>query len=422
MSASPAEPVAAPLIGLSVKTVAAPGLPADLIAALPRPTGSLSFVSEGEGLVGWGELARFTATGSDAAARIDVWWNTLCETFDVQDEVGGTSTGPVVFVSLGFSDDDESVAIVPRTVLGCRDGRSFITTIGPAAALTEPEPVTAPGPISYADASASIGDYAGAVEQAVRRIRAGEADKVVLARDLLATAAEPVDQRHLLRRLADSYPTCWTFAVDGLLGATPEMLLRRQGSEVSSRVLAGTAWPERAGEHTTGRVATGLLASVKDLSEHAYAVTSVATVLSRISSDLRVPGHPHILPLANLTHLATDISGTIDPPAPGARTPSALLLAAGLHPTAAVGGSPTEVATRLIAELEPMKRGRYAAPVGWMSADGDGEFGIALRCAEVDGRQVRMFAGCGIMAGSDPQVEAREAQIKMIPIRDALEG
>ncbi|RIJ69912.1 isochorismate synthase [Nakamurella silvestris] len=403
-----------------VRTVAAPGLPADLISSLPTPTGTLSFVSEGEGLVGWGEFARFTTSGPTAAEDIDRWWTDLCATLDVQVDVEGAGTGPVVFVSLGFADDDESVAIVPRTVLGCRDGRTFITTVGPVPALTGREPVRAPGQISYSDASVSIGDYTGAVGQAVERIKAGEADKVVLARDLLATAAEPVDQRFLLRRLADSYPTCWTFAVDGLLGATPEMLLRREGNEVSSRVLAGTAWPERAGEHTTGRVATGLLASAKDLSEHAYAVSSVSDVLGRISSDLRVPRHPHVLPLANLTHLATDIHGTIDPAA--GRASSALMLAARLHPTAAVGGSPASAAKRLIAELEPMRRGRYAAPVGWMSADGDGEFGIALRCAQVSDRQVRMFAGCGIMAGSDPEVEAREAQIKMIPIRDALEG
>ncbi len=133
-----------------------------------------------------------------------------------------------------------------------------------------------------------------------------------------------------------------------------------------------------------------------------------------------VPAVPRSLTLTNLTHLATDVDGRLSGPA-GA-VPSALDLAARLHPTAAVGGTPTDVALAMIADLEPVARGRYAAPVGWMDANGDGEFAIALRCAEVSGRSVRMVAGCGIVADSDPETEAREAQIKMVPIRDALGG
>jgi menaquinone-specific isochorismate synthase len=178
-------------------------------------------------------------------------------------------------------------------------------------------------------------------------------------------------------------------------------------------VLAGTAWREHAGD----AVSADLLGSAKDIAEHHYAVQSVAEVLARATLDLEVPTEPVPLELANLTHLSTDITGRLDD-----RAPTALELAARLHPTAAVGGSPTAAARRLIRELEPMRRGRYAAPVGWMDGRGDGEFAIALRCAQVDGRDVRLMAGCGIVADSDPQIEAREAQIKMIPIRDALES
>ncbi|AZI58748.1 isochorismate synthase [Nakamurella antarctica] len=405
-------------------TVQLPGSRDDLLTNVPVPTGVLSFLSEGEGLVGWGTYASFTASGPDAAAHIAAWWADLSADLIVSDDVGVPGSGPIVFISLGFDDTDTSVALVPQTVLGSRDGRRFRTTIGPATMAAPPAqlvPVTAPGRISYSDAAVSVSDYIEAVTAGISRIRAGELKKVVLAHDLVATAENVVDERYVLSRLSQAYPTCWTFAVAGLVGATPEMLLRRRGLRISSRVLAGTAWSDRAGAHTAGTVATGLLASSKDLAEHAYAVDSVASVLGAVSADLQVPGAPRALPLANLTHLATDITGTLPAESDGPST-SALALAAALHPSAAVGGFPKDVARGLIRELEPMERGRYAAPVGWMNAAGEGEFAIALRCAEISGNTVRMMAGCGIMADSDPEKEAREAQIKMIPVRDALEG
>ena len=215
-----------------------------------------------------------------------------------------------------------------------------------------------------------------------------------------------------------------TFAVDGLVGATPELLVRRHGRRISSRVLAGTGWPERSGEHTAGVVATNLLASDKDITEHRYAVDSVADALRGIAEDVRVPRTPHALPLANLTHLVTDITARLPAHAPRtADSPtSALALAARLHPTAAVGGTPREAAVRLLTELEPTPRGRYAAPVGWLDAAGNGEFGLALRCARLDATGATLVAGCGIVADSDPAKELREAQVKMLPISDALAG
>ncbi len=400
-------------------------LPSDPLAALPEPTGTMSFVSGGDGLVGWGEYARIGVSGPDAADRIAQWWAGLCDGFEVDDAVGLSGSGPVVFVSLAFSPGDESVAVVPRTVVGSRDGRRFCTTVGGTEALLTPStPVRAPGRISYHDGSQPVTEFVAAVGAAVGRIRAGGLRKVVLAHDLIACTEFPLDERHLLTRLAAAYPTCWTFAVDGLIGASPEMLLRRHGRKVSSRVLAGTAWPEHAGEHTAGTVATHLLGSGKDLAEHSYAVDSVAEVLRQVAPDVRVPRAPRALPLANLTHLVTDITARL--PSERRRTPaspsSALALAARLHPTAAVGGTPRSAALELIHTLEPGSRGRYAAPVGWLDAHGDGEFAIALRCAQIQGDQVRLIAGCGIVADSDPQTEAREAQVKMIPVRDALEG
>ncbi len=429
MSASPLSPPPAPTRAVPVRTVVTSRLldtlPADPIAALPEPTGNLSFVSGGDGLVGWGTHARLSVSGADAAEVIARWWADLCAGFEVRDEVALSGSGPVVFVSLAFSPDDESVAVVPRTVVGSRDGRRFCTTVGGTEGLLTPStPVRSPGRVSYHDGRQPVTEFVAAVGAAVEHIRGDELRKVVLAHDLLARTEFPLDERYLLSRLAAAYPTCWTFAVDGLVGASPEMLLRRHGRRVSSRVLAGTAWPEHAGEHTAGTVATHLLGSGKDLAEHTYAVDSVADVLRQVSPDVRVPRTPRALPLANLTHLVTDITARLPPQS--RRSPvsasSALALAARLHPTAAVGGTPRAAALELIGALEPGSRGRYAAPVGWLDRNGDGEFAIALRCAQIEGDQVRLIAGCGIVADSDPVTEAREAQVKMIPIRDALES
>ena len=141
---------------------------------------------------------------------------------------------------------------------------------------------------------------------------------------------------------------------------------------------------------------------------------SVARALATHCTDLQVPARPHILRLANVQHLATDVTGRLADSAP------VLALAASLHPTAAVCGTPTERALALIRETEGMDRGRYSGPVGWFDAHGDGEFGIALRCAEFDGARVRAFAGCGIVAGSDPDSELAESAAKLLPIRNAL--
>ena len=382
-----------------------------LVAAMPAPTGNVAFLSGGDSLIGWGEYARLSVSGPDAARRIGNWFTGVLAGLAVTDEVGVPGSGPVAFVSLGFDGRDESIAVVPSVVLGRREGMDFRTVVG-APGLAEPAPVLSPGPISYADGDLSAAEFSSAVAAAVQRIRRGELHKVVLAHGLEATTGEEIDERFLLSRLAAAYPTCWTFAVAGLIGASPEMLIRRTGTRVSSRVLAGTAWAEHSGD----RVADTLMSSRKDLAEHAFAVASVVDALAGVAQELEVPPHPHPLPLSNLTHLATDLTGTLSPGGP-----TALELAARLHPSAAVGGAPSVVAQALIRELEPLPRGRYAAPVGWLDAAGDGEFAIALRCAQITGRSIRLMAGCGVVADSDPETEAREAQVKMVPVRDALE-
>jgi menaquinone-specific isochorismate synthase len=204
--------------------------------------------------------------------------------------------------------------------------------------------------------------------------------------------------------------------VDGLFGATPEMLVRRERGQVTSRVLAGTIRRTNDDERDIALAAT-LARSSKDLEEHEFAVRSVADALAPHCSSMNVPESPFVLHLPNVMHLATDVAAVA---ADGA---TSLTLAAALHPSAAVGGTPTEKAVSVIGVLEQMDRGRYAGPVGWMDESGDGAWGIALRCGQIDHddpRQIRLFAGCGIVAGSDPESEVAESVAKLVPMRDAL--
>ena len=193
--------------------------------------------------------------------------------------------------------------------------------------------------------------------EAVSRITSGRLDKVVLARDLEVTTRAPLDVRWLLHRLAERYDTTWVFAVDGLVGATPELLVRREKGLVTSRVLAGTIRRTGDDEHDLA-LAASLARSSKDLEEHEYAVRSVSDALAPHCSSMNVPEAPFVLHLSNVMHLATDVAGVLVDDA------SSLALAESLHPSAAVCGTPTAVADAVIAELEHMDRGRYAGPVG----------------------------------------------------------
>lgn len=393
--------------------------PGRLLDLLPDDRNPLSWVRGTDGLVGWGEAARWTGTGPGRFAEADAWWRELLDGMDVRDEVGAPGTGPVAFASFTFSDDSPgSVLVVPRIVVGRHAGQAWITEFargdGPSA-VRSVSPVRPSGTLRYSDGMLPVDRYRAAVAEAVRRMRAGELDKAALAHDLVARGEDRLDPRHLLGGLAERYPTCWSFAVDGLVGATPELLIRRTGEVVESRVLAGTMWAVDAAD---GGVPGRLMASGKDRREHALAVDSLSAALEPLCASLEVPATPDVLALHNVTHLASDVHGRLDPLDPA----SLLALAEAVHPTAAVGGTPRKVAIDLITELEQMDRGRYAGPVGWVDARGDGELGIALRCAQLDGPSARLFAGCGIVADSDPDTEVREAAAKLVAVRDALEG
>jgi menaquinone-specific isochorismate synthase len=394
----------------TVTTVRSDGA-APLIGRLPAD-GALSWVRNGEGLVGWGEAARLEVSGPHALAEAASWWAGYTDGLDVDDAIGVPGSGPVVLASIAFDPDaGTSVFVVPEVTVGRRDGVGWVTTVGDDGP---------PPRLRYADGALDPASWCAAVATAVGRIGAGELAKVVLARDLLVSSDAPLDPRRILRRLAERFPDCWTFAVDGLLGATPELLLRRRGRQLSARVLAGTA-PRGAGADDD-RLAAALIGSAKDRAEHALAVDSLVQALEPYCTGLDVPAEPGLLTLANVRHLATDVTGTQR--RTGARGHAGLLeLVGAVHPTAAVCGTPTPHAGEVIAELEGMDRGRYAGPVGWLDARGDGEFGLALRCAELMGDDgARLFAGCGIVAGSDPAAELAETQAKFAAFQAALEG
>ncbi|MCW2741728.1 MAG: entC [Blastococcus sp.] len=396
-------------------------------ALLPRlpAEGALSWVRGGEGLVGWGAAARLEVTGPGALAEAAAWWAEYTDGLDVDDELGVPGSGPVLFASIAFDPTaGTSVFVVPEVAFGQRHGVGWLTTVGDV----DPRDLEVPAPpedgaplrLRYADGALDPATWCAAVATAVERIGAGELAKVVLARDLLVSADVPLDPRRLLRRLADRFPDCWTFAVDGLLGATPELLLRRSGRQLSARVLAGTA-PRGAGAEDE-RLAAALVGSAKDRAEHALAVDSLVQALEPYCTQLHAPAEPALLTLANVRHLVSDVTGTQR--RRGARGGAGLLdLIGAVHPTAAVCGTPTPEAAAVIAELEGMDRGRYAGPVGWLDARGDGEFGLALRCAELVGDDgARLFAGCGIVAGSEPAAELAETQSKFAAFQAALEG
>ena len=409
---------------LVVRTTRIPD-PGDLTRLIPADvptTDVLSWVRSGDGLVGWGRAAEIETSGTTRFRDAGDWWQEVTTSAIRRSEVDLPGAGLVAFGSFAFSPNSPAGGslIVPSTVVGWRGGIAWVTRISDRL---EPNPTpdvapepAGPGTPRYTDGALTGVQWTQAVADAVRGILAGEVDKVVMARDVLAQTEAAIDPRWLISRLATRYANTWTFAVDGLVGATPEMLVRREKGLVTSRVLAGTI--QRTGDDAHDLALAGSLArSSKDLEEHEYAVRSVADALRPHCSSMNVPESPFVLHLPNVMHLATDVVGVL------ADYTTSLTLAAALHPSAAVCGTPTDAAAAMIDSLEHLDRGRYAGPVGWMDASGDGEWGIALRSGQLDAEdptRIRLFAGCGIVAGSEPDAELAESESKLLPMREAL--
>ncbi len=392
----------------------------DLLARLAGP-GDVAWIRRGDGLVGLGVAASTEVTDTEAGAA---WWGELAARIDHETELPGAwGVGPLAFGSFVFDPDHtvgRSVMVVPRLILGRRGGVSWLTALGtpPVAAVPPSAPSPAdPGGVVVEPWGRDADAWAAAVAAMVARINdpASDLSKVVLARALRVRAERPLDARWLAARLASGYPSCWTFHVAGLVGASPEMLIRVEGGLATSRVLAGTI--RRSDPSQDEALAEALAGSGKDLEEHRFAVESVARALRPFCSGMNVPDAPFVLQLPNVLHLASDVTGVMK------GGDSSLRLAGALHPSAAVCGTPTAAARAAIAEVEGLDRGRYAGPVGWIDAAGDGEWAIALRCGQIDPddpRSITVYAGCGIVGRSRPAAEVAETEAKLRPMLDAL--
>jgi menaquinone-specific isochorismate synthase len=399
----------------------------DLINRLPE--NPMAYIRGGQGLVGWGEALRIEARGENRIQELATKWRELATSANVEDKLKLPGTGLVAFGSIAFADDSAatSVLIVPKILLGVRDGRAWLTTVETDANTASTEAVEdfwlkdaeygSNQPVHFGSGSQTAEGFKRSVEDAVAAISRGELKKVVLARDLVGEMPADFDIRASLAKLASRFPTCWVYSVDGLFGASPELLVRVAHGQVSARVLAGTAGRGTDPE-VDKAISAALAASTKNTTEHAFAVDSLVQTLQPFCSQVDADPKPFSLALPNLWHLASDVHGVLREEA------SVLDLAAALHPTAAVAGTPRLEAQELLGSLEPFDRGRYAGPVGWIGADGDGEWAIALRGAKIEdsqaGEVIRAFAGCGIVAGSEPEAELAETELKFSPIREAL--
>ncbi|MEO5876791.1 MAG: isochorismate synthase [Streptosporangiaceae bacterium] len=280
---------------------------------------------------------------------------------------------------------------------------------GPSRAGSDPDgPPVSFGSIRHVPEPA---DYRRGVAVALEQLAAGELTKVVLARSLQLQDVRHADAVTLLRRLMRADPEAYVFAADllggrVLLGASPELLVQRSGGKVAAHPLAGSA-PRQADPVADRLAGQALLASAKDQREHAVVVEAVAASLRQHCRDLSVPERPSLVQTGAMWHLGTKITGRLRDP-----EVSSLDLAITLHPTPAVCGLPQPLARQAIAEIERFDRGFYSGAVGWCDASGDGEWAITLRCAEVTAREIRLFAGAGIVTGSDPEGELAETSAK----------
>ncbi|HEX5616336.1 MAG TPA: isochorismate synthase [Acidimicrobiia bacterium] len=384
--------------------------PTDLLAHLGRD--GFAWCDDDVAFVTSGVAARVRAT--DVAATLE----RIEHHTGSSDGAASAPVGPIAVGALPFADADRGGLFVPAVVVGTdRAGRAWRTEItGPGVSSVEPAlhpAATRPTRFTFR-AQPPVAEWERQVRAAVERIRAGALAKVVLARHLELDADLPFAVRAIVEVLRRTQPGSTVYAHGGFVGASPELLVRRRGHAVESRPMAGTV-ARGASRPDDDRAAAALLESTKDADEHRLVVDAVTGVLDGWCDDVRADG-PIAARFASVTHLATHVTGRLR----DATKATALDLALALHPTPAVAGTPTPAALALLHELEGRDRDRYAGPVGWVHANGDGEFAVALRCAHLDGTHARLTAGAGIVADSDPAAEWAETQAKLEPMLQAL--
>jgi salicylate biosynthesis isochorismate synthase/menaquinone-specific isochorismate synthase len=364
-----------------------------------------------------------------AASRL---WQRLAASLGHAGLPGLPATGPLAVGGFAFRLDRQPQAAwagfptlllrVPALSVVRIRGRSFATAIGPDAdeLLELPRPFAAPPardlevtPVRPPD------EWVAAVAEAAARMRAGEAEKVVLAREVIARGDGPLTAGAVARSLRAAYPACFTYLLSGadgtaFVGASPELLVRRFGGVATAQPMAGSV--ARGGDDGEDRkLAAELSGSSKNRAEHEVAAEAVAAGLGPLSRRLVRPEVPEVVRFTNIQHLATTITAELAEP-----WPSVLELAGILHPTPAVGGRPLPAALRLIDDLERMERGWYAGGMGWIDGRGDGEICVALRCGLLWEDGARLYAGNGIMPDSDARAELEETELKLRALLGAL--
>jgi menaquinone-specific isochorismate synthase len=376
--------------------------PAGLLDAL-APDG-FAWLSDGGGFVTSGAAARVPAAEAER----------VLAGIDVDDRVTLPGTGALAVGALPFTDAGRDELVVPASVTGVGgDGRAWRTHIGPSP--SSHPPWAAPATRFRVEGCVARSTWVSQVHAVLDAIGVGNLAKAVLARDVVVHADAPFDPRVVVDRLRLTQGGCAVFAAENLVGATPELLVRRRGASVVSRPMAGTIARGATDDGDRAAEAT-LAASVKDGLEHRLVVEAVVDGLRACGVDVTTVSGPEVARLATVSHLATTIAGTVEP----GSARSALELALQLHPTPAVAGAPRDAALAVLRDLETFDRGRYAGPVGWVDAQGDGEWAVALRCAELEGPSARLVAGAGIVAGSDPDAEWAETQAKLEPMLRVL--
>jgi isochorismate synthase len=392
------------------------------------------------GAAGFGSAFFYSSPGGDSFGGLGVAW-TASETgpgrfAELDRRLGEAPWGIEALVGFSFSPDGPAssrwdgfpaaTAVVPRIGVWRRGGASRLrvavppgvipsAVLGAAAVLHPPEP---PGGLPggrVLEAIPPAGEWVSRVGEAVNEIRAGIIDKVVLARSVRVDLGGPVDPFDLVALMVDRFPGChvygWQAGSSVLVGASPELLVRRRGACFETRPLAGSA-PRSADPGEDARLGEALLASVKDRAEHAFVVNEIVARLGTLVTGMKRPLGPGLERLAGVQHLATALTGS---------TGSRLLeLAGAIHPTPAVAGVPRDQALAHIHGAEGIDRGWYSGGVGLASPGGDGELAVVLRCALVQGETAILFVGNGIVADSEPEAELEETEVKLAPFLQLL--
>jgi len=378
---------------------------------------SSAFIYDKQGLIGWGEEQRLETTGENRVLELDRLWRELVQEAQVSDEVNLPGSGLISFGSIAFSDMSKktSVLVIPKVVVGKQGEKLWLTTINISKgdALKHIELDSSFTAVSFGPGQISPDQYKLNVEKALEVIYSGQIEKVVLTRDLSASVTTDFNINPALRKLEKKFDSCYIYSVAGMFGASPELLVKVNHSEFSARVLAGTAG-RGTDPGVDQAIGAALIESPKNRAEHKFAIDSLVTSLSEFTKEITVDQEPFSIALPNLWHLASDVKAMLSSES------TSLQVVNALHPSAAVAGTPRDKALEVIEEIENVDRGRYAGPVGWLGADGDGVWAIALRGAQLTEGKLTAFAGCGIVAGSDAQAELDEAILKFKPIVDSL--